>query len=202
VRILPPRRRVLGPFRTHGLRFIPGAWVTLLVRGASPHKMQRCESCRLSQPVRVQRVTYEGRSKTARCREVLKIGAGLPNGSDRRANGKDRSEEEAQQSYLLSVPFSPPVEKTATVASPKLYDALDPAARQCQPGCRSASISLATPRKSSCVPAAIIRCAHLQPSPFCQGRGVRYRPGVRSGNCAAGFRDTSWHAATLTRKLI
>src|SRR4030081_160706 len=36
------------------------------------------------------------------------------------------------------------------------YDALDPAARQCQPGYRSASISLATPRKSSCVPAAII----------------------------------------------
>jgi hypothetical protein len=56
--------------------------------------------------------------------------------------------------------------------------------------------------KSSCVPAAIIRCAHLQPSPFCQGRSALPPRGVRSGNGAAGFRDTSWHAATLTRKLI
>jgi len=35
------------------------------------------ESCRPSQPVRLQRVTYEGRSKTARYREVSQILAGL-----------------------------------------------------------------------------------------------------------------------------
>jgi hypothetical protein len=39
----------------------------------SDSEMQRFESCRPSHPVRLQRVTYEGRSKTARYREVSQI---------------------------------------------------------------------------------------------------------------------------------
>ena len=39
----------------------------------SDSEMQRFESFRPSQPVRLQHVTYEGRSKTARYREVSQI---------------------------------------------------------------------------------------------------------------------------------
>ena len=47
----------------------------------------------------------------------------VPKGTDRRANGKDRSEEEAKQSDLLSVPFSPSVAKTAMAARPTIAKA-------------------------------------------------------------------------------
>ena len=46
--------------------------------------MQRFESSRLSQRVRLQRVTYEGRSKTAWYREVSQISAELYAELDRR----------------------------------------------------------------------------------------------------------------------